>query len=169
MSMTRGGFVLAAALAASAAVPAAAQNVITTHRLSAALAAEAVSEAVAACAKEGYKESAVIVDVDGTEQAALRGDGATALSVDITRDKAFTTVMLGANRNQSSGEIAKRLETAPADGLAKMPGVVLGQGGLLIKVGGEVVGAIGAGGAPGGDLDEACAKAGLDKINDRLK
>jgi uncharacterized protein GlcG (DUF336 family) len=38
-----------------------------------------------------------------------------------------------------------------------------------IKIDDEVVGAIGAGGAPGGDLDDACARAGLDRIRDRLK
>jgi uncharacterized protein GlcG (DUF336 family) len=40
---------------------------------------------------------------------------------------------------------------------------------VVIKTGGEAIAAIGVGGAPGGDLDEACAKAGLDKISDRLK
>jgi uncharacterized protein GlcG (DUF336 family) len=47
--------------------------------------------------------------------------------------------------------------------------VLLAQGAIKIKVGAEAIGAIGVGGAPGGDLDEACAKAGLDKISGRLK
>jgi uncharacterized protein GlcG (DUF336 family) len=54
-----------------------AQDVLTAHRLSAALAAEAVAEAVASCAKQGYKVTAAIVDDDGVVQAMLRGDGAS--------------------------------------------------------------------------------------------
>ncbi len=169
MIMTKGLCLVAAALAAGGAVPARAQNVIATHRLSAALAAEAVTEAVAACAKQGYKESAVVVDTDGLEQAALRGDGASALTLGVSRDKAYTAVTLGASRDQSSGDVAKRFANASPAGLAKAPHVILAQGGLLIKFGNEVIAAIGAGGAPGGDLDDACAKAGIDKISDRLK
>lgn len=54
-------------------------------------------------------------------------------------------------------------------GLAKLPHILLLQGAIRIKVGAEAIGAIGVGGAPGGDLDEGCAKAGLDKISGRLK
>ena len=53
--------------------------------------------------------------------------------------------------------------------LAKLPNLLAVGGGVVIKMDKEVIGAIGAAGAPGGDLDEACAKAGLDKIRDRLK
>ena len=69
-----------------------------------------------------------------------------------------------------SGAIAERLLANPASAqLGRLPHVLLLGGGLPIKIGNEVVGAIGAGGAPGADLDEACAKAGIDKIADRLK
>lgn len=162
---------LAAGLAAGIAVPALAQDVITVHRLSPGLAAEAVIEAVAACAKQGYKITATIIDFDGVEQAMLRGDGAMMTTIDAARDKAYTALMLGAGRNEdSSGAIAQRMGANPsAGGLAKLPHVLLAQGGLRIKVGNEAIAAIGVGGAPGGDLDEACAKAGLDKISARLK
>jgi uncharacterized protein GlcG (DUF336 family) len=53
--------------------------------------------------------------------------------------------------------------------LAKLPHILLLPGAIRIKVDAEAIGAIGVGGAPGGDLDEACAKAGLDKISGRLK
>jgi hypothetical protein len=49
---------------------------LQTHRIPAALALEAVGEAVAACARQGYSETAVLVDSDGVHQAVLRGDGA---------------------------------------------------------------------------------------------
>jgi uncharacterized protein GlcG (DUF336 family) len=160
-----------AAFIAGAPRPGLAQDVLPTHRLSAGLAAEAVAEAVAACAKQGYKVTATIVDYDGAEQAMLRGDGAMMITLDASRDKAYTALVLGEARNEDkSGAIAQRMGTTPSSGgLAKLPHILLLQGAIRIKVGNEAIGAIGVGGAPGGDLDEACAKAGLDKISDRLK
>jgi len=79
-----------------------AQDVLTTHRLSAALAAEAVGEAVAACAKQGYKVTAAIVDTDGVTQALLRGDGASMTTLGAA-PKAYTVLMLGASRNDDTG------------------------------------------------------------------
>ena len=163
--------VLIAGLAAVMATPAWAEDVVTAHRLPAGLAAEAVSEAVASCAKQGYKITAAIIDLDGVEQATLRGDGAMMTTVDAARDKAYTALMLGAGRQEdSSGAVAQRMGNTPsAGGLAKLPHVLLAQGGLVLRFHDEAIGAIGVGGAPGGDLDEACAKAGLDKISARLK
>jgi hypothetical protein len=82
--------------------PALAQNVLTTHRLSAGLAAEAVAEAVAACAKQGYRVTATVVDLDGVDQASLRGDGASMSTLDAAHDKAYTVLMLGAARLRSA-------------------------------------------------------------------
>ena|SRR5579863_3903015 len=162
-------FVLAGLAALT--MPVRAEDIVTMHRLSSGLAAEAVTEAVAACAKQGYRITAIIIDFDGVEQAMLRGDGAMMTTVDAARDKAYTALMLGAGRNEdASGVIAQRMGANPsAGGLAKLPHVLLAQGGLRIKLGNEAIAAIGVGGAPGGDLDEGCAKAGLDKISARLK
>jgi uncharacterized protein GlcG (DUF336 family) len=156
---------------AGSAAPAQAQNVLTTHRLSAALASEAVNAAVASCAKQGYKVTAAIVDADGVEQAVLRGDGATTTGLEAARDKAYTAFMLGAPRNaDSSGAVASRIgANASAGGLAKLQHILLLQGALVIRADGEAIAAIGVGGAPGGNLDEDCAKAGIDAISDRLK
>ena len=65
----------------------------------------------------------------------------------------------------------ERSKTVPgfAALFTQLPHLILFGGGVVIKVGDEVVGAIGAAGAPGGNLDDACARAGLDKIADRLK
>jgi uncharacterized protein GlcG (DUF336 family) len=151
--------------------PALAQNVLAMHRLSAGLAAEAVAEAVAACAKQGYTVTATVVDLDGVDQASLRGDGASMTTLDAAHDKAYTVLMLGASRNEdSSGAIAQRMGGAPsAGGLTKLPHILVLGGAVRIKVGDEAIAAIGVGGAPGGDLDEACAKAGVEKISARLR
>ena len=130
---------------------------LPTHRIPAALALEA-GRAVAACARQGYSETAVLVDVDGVRQAVLRGDH--------TLDKAYTA----ASFKSDTSALVERAKTFPITPLlAKLPNLLLIGGGLVIKIDDEVVGAIGAAGAPGGDLDDACARAGLDKIRDHLK
>jgi len=163
--------IVALGFAIGTAAPAAAQDVLTTHRLSAALASEAVTEAVATCSKQGYRVAATIINTDGVTQAMLRGDGAGLIAVNSSYDKAYTVIMIGATRNEdSSAAIAKRIgPTPPAGGIAKFDHVALQPGALRIKLGNEAIAAIGVGGAPGGDLDEACAQAGIDKISARLK
>jgi len=139
---------------------------LTTHRIPAALALEAVGAAVATCASQGYAETAVLVDADGVRQALLRGDWAGAHTLDSAGDKAYTSASFKAD----TSALVERARTVPiAPLLAKLPNLLLFGGGVVIKIGNEVVGAIGAAGAPGGDLDERCARAGLDKIRDRLK
>jgi uncharacterized protein GlcG (DUF336 family) len=152
---------------AAALAPARADDVIVTHRLSAVLASEAVAEAVASCARQGYNESAVLVDADGVRQAVLRGDGAGSHTLDSANDKAYTAATFKADTTA----LVERAKTAAgfAALFTQIPHLVLFGGGIIIKLNNEVIGAIGAAGAPGADLDEACARAGLDKIRDRLK
>jgi len=156
--------ILVATLVASFATSAFGADVLTTHRLSAALANEAVAAAVASCAKQGYAETAALVDSDGVRQADLRGDGAGIHTLDSANDKAYTSLTFKAD----TGALVARAQTiGPLT--SKLPHLLLFQGGVVIKIGDEVVGAIGASGAPGGQLDEACARAGIDAIRDRLK
>jgi uncharacterized protein GlcG (DUF336 family) len=155
--------IAAGAFGASAA---AAAQTLPTHRIPAALATEAASEAVASCARGGYNETVVVVDADGATIAAVRGDGAGIHTLDSAHDKAYTSVtfkndtMVLADRAKGDGPIAP---------LAKLPHILFFPGGVVIKLGDEVIGGIGAAGAPGGNLDDNCAKAGLEKIRDRLK
>jgi uncharacterized protein GlcG (DUF336 family) len=152
--------------AAILALAGAAAQTVLAHRIPAALALEAVGAAVAACAKDGYAETAVLVDADGVRQAALRGDRAGAHTLDSAEYKAYTSASFKAD----TGRLVELAKTAPIGPLlAKVPRLLLVGGGVVIKIGDEVVGAIGAAGAPGGDLDENCARAGLAAIRDRLK
>jgi uncharacterized protein GlcG (DUF336 family) len=139
---------------------------LPTHRIPAALAAEAASEAVAACAKQGYHETAQVVDADGVVIATLRGDMAGAHTIDSAFYKAYTAASYK-NDTLALAERAKGEDSIQP--LSKLPHVMFFGGGVPIKLGDEVIGAIGAGGAPGGKLDDACARAGLDKIKDRLQ
>jgi uncharacterized protein GlcG (DUF336 family) len=141
-------------------------DTLPTHRIPAALAVEAASEAIAACAKQGYTETAVVLDADGAIIAAVRGDGAGIHTLDSAHDKAYTSVSFK-NDTIALAQRAKGEDSiAP---LAKLPHVMFFGGGVVIKLGNETIGAIGASGAPGANLDDNCAKAGLAKIRDRLK
>jgi uncharacterized protein GlcG (DUF336 family) len=137
---------------------------LPTHRIPAALAAEAVSEAVASCARQGYRETAVLLDADGATIAALRGDGAGIHTLDSAHDKAYTSASFK-NDTLAMADLAK----GDVGALQKLPHVLFFGGGVVIKIGDEVVGAIGASGAPGAKLDDNCARTGLEKIRDRLK
>jgi uncharacterized protein GlcG (DUF336 family) len=143
-----------------------AQGLLPMHRISADLANQAVAAAVEKCASQGYAETAALVDADGVQQAVLRGDRAGAHTLDSAFFKAFTAASFKTN----TSALVERSKSNPVlANLFKLPHLLLLGGGIVIKIGDEVVGAIGASGAPGGDLDDACAQAGLDKIKDQLK
>jgi uncharacterized protein GlcG (DUF336 family) len=156
-----------AALAGTAMLGSVAQaQTLPTHRIPAALAVEAASETVAACAKQGYHETAQVVDADGVVIATLRGDGTGAHTLDSAFYKAYTAASFKSD-TLALAERAKGEDSILP--LARLPHVMFFGGGVPIKLGDETIGAIGASGAPGGKLDDACARAGLDKIKDRLQ
>ena len=143
-----------------------AQGLLQTHRISADLANQAVAAVVAKCASQGYAETGVLVDANGVQQALLRGNRTGAHTLDSAFAKAYTA----ASFKTDTTALVERSKTVPVlANLFKLPKLLLLGGGIVIKVGDEVIGAIGAAGAPGGDLDDACARAGLDKIKDQLK
>jgi uncharacterized protein GlcG (DUF336 family) len=138
------------------------------------LAVEAGQATIAACKANGYDVTVTIVDPDLTTRLVLRADGARDYTVTAGYRKAYTVIKTG----MSSGDFGKTVPAPPAGTPAPkgLPGPVNGDanlitwaGGLPILVGGAVIGAISASGAPGGEKDEACVKAGLAKIADRLK
>jgi uncharacterized protein GlcG (DUF336 family) len=154
------------ALAACALASARAEGLVTAKRLSASLAAELAMAAVTACAQKDYHVGVVVLDTSGVQQVALRGDGAAPQNVLNANDKAYTSVTFGAD----TGELVERAKTgAVSSAFAKVPHLLLNTGGVVIKVGDEVIGAIGVSGAPGGDNDAICAKTALEKIRDRMK
>jgi uncharacterized protein GlcG (DUF336 family) len=158
--------ILAALTCAVLVSSAASAQTLPTHRLPGALAVEAASETVAACAKQGYHETAQVVDADGVVIATLRGDTAGVHTLDSALYKAYTAASFK-NDTLALAERAKGEDSIQP--LSRLPHVMFFGGGVPIKLGDETIGAIGASGAPGGKLDDACARAGLDKIKDRLQ
>jgi uncharacterized protein GlcG (DUF336 family) len=137
-----------------------------THKvIPIALAFEAAQAAMAQCKTQGYNVTVTIADWNGQVKLLAVADNGNRLGPSLSRRKAYTSAVL----RQSTGDYKKRVATPGAFN----PGVfdaelTTEQGGLPIKVGSETIGAIGVSGAPGGDKDEACAGAGLQKISDRL-
>jgi uncharacterized protein GlcG (DUF336 family) len=165
-------FVLASAVLGAICAPASAQGLLPEQRLSAALAHEAVGEAVAACAKSGYAVTAIVVDLDGVRQAVLRGNGAPVHTLDSAYAKAYTAASLAPVRKDGSTKaLSERIASTPGvstAGLASLPNINFTPGGVTIMAGNDLIGGIGVGGAPGGNFDHDCAVAALAKIKDRM-
>jgi uncharacterized protein GlcG (DUF336 family) len=114
--------------------------------------------------------TATVVDMDGVPQVAIRGDGATIHTAESSFDKAYTVVTLGPIFEfDTSGKFFEMTKTSPyAPRLAAMHNVMALPGAVAFKPKNAIVGALGVGGAPGGDKDEVCAQAGVAKVADRL-
>lgn len=128
-----------------------------------AVANKAVHAAIEACKKDGYRVSVSVVDRAGVLRALGRADGAGPHTVDSSRKKAYTAASI----RRPTTELADLINKNPTlQALRDMNDeiLILG-GGLPIEIGGEVVGGIGVGGAPGAHLDDACAQDGLDVIS----
>lgn len=132
-----------------------------------ALATKAATTALDKCTKDGYKVSVAVVDRAGVLRTVQRGDGAGPHTVDSSSKKAYTAASL----RRPTSELAELITKMPTlQALREMnEKVLILGGGLPIEIGGEVVGGIGVGGAPGAHLDDACAQAGLDSIRSAPK
>src|SRR5881397_2528606 len=143
-------------------VVAAAEELPREAALPLTLASKAAAAAQEKCKQDGYRVSAAVVDRTGVIKVLMRGDGAGPHTTNSSSKKAYTAASL----RRPTSELAELVVKTPAlQGLRDIDDkvLILG-GGLPIEIGGEVVGAIGVGGAPGGHLDDACAQAGLDSI-----
>jgi uncharacterized protein GlcG (DUF336 family) len=121
-----------------------------------------IQAALDACKKDGYRVSVSVVDRAGVLRAMGRADGAGPHTVDSSRKKAYTA----ASVRRPTSELADLITKIPTlQALRDInDGILILGGGLPIEIGGDVVGGVGVGGAPGAHLDDACAQAGLDAI-----
>ena len=152
----------AAALAYSSL--ASAQGLVTQKNLSLGM-AEAIAEAaLAKCESMGFKVSAAVVDRGGQTIVMLKGDGSGLNTPEGAERKAYTARAF----SQASADFVKRLKDRPETvGSMHYTRVLALAGGLPIKAGDEVVGAVGVSGSPG--RDEECSQAGIDKVANELK
>ncbi|OXR49350.1 hypothetical protein PuT2_05925 [Pusillimonas sp. T2] len=126
------------------------------------LATQAAQVALKTCGDQGHNVSVAVVGRDGSTKVLLKGDNSGAHTASSAEGKAFTSAGMG----RDTAGLADFIASKPAnDGLRDMdPRMVIQAGGLPVKFGKALVAGIGVGGAPSGDIDAACAAAGLKAI-----
>jgi uncharacterized protein GlcG (DUF336 family) len=163
--MSRFAFAIAGlSLGAALASPANAQ--LLTHKdLSVGLATQIAVNAIEACKAQGYNVSVNVLGREGQVVVAIRNPAAGFATYENSMKKAYTARATRA----ASGRFAETVKGNPNAAQFFLSNYVAAQGALPIMVGNDVIGAVGISGAPGGDKDEACAKAALDKVAGDLK
>jgi uncharacterized protein GlcG (DUF336 family) len=153
------------AIAAAAVLSSSAQAQLANEKsLTLAMAQAIANGAMESCKAMGYKVSVEVVDRDGLAIVMLRGDGAGLHTPEGADRKAYTAKTFRA----PSADFLKRMQQNPAAHASEQYTRVLAiAGGLPIKVGDDVVGAVGVSGSPGKDDD--CGQAGINKVADQLK
>ena len=150
-----------------AAVPAHAQEAtFSSKSLTPETALTAARAALEKCRKDGYQVAVAVVDRSGLVQVLLRDRFAGAHTVDIAPNKAWTAVSF---RIPTSALAVETQAGKPMSAIRSHPKVLAAGGGLAIEAAGSVVGGIGVSGAPGGDADDECAKAGVKAIADAIE
>ena len=161
--------ILAAMLATTivAAAPCRAEEAVITYKSLAPDAAfELARAALQQCRKDGFQVAVVVIARFGAPLVMLRDRDAGLAAPATATGKAWTAV----NFTRNTSDLLKAIHDGQLSaGLASLPNVVMLAGGLVIEAGGALLGGVGVAGAPGGDKDEACAKAGLDAIRDKLE
>jgi len=153
--------VLASAQAGSA------QEALVTHKvLSPETALDLARAALTSCRDRGFQVAVAVVDRFGLPQVMLRDRFAGPHTPSTATGKAWTAVSF---RSDTTALVAPTQPGQPQAGVRNLPNVVLLGGGLLIEAGGSIVGGIGVSGAPGGAEDDACARAGIEAVRDRLE
>ncbi|MDI1264306.1 MAG: heme-binding protein [bacterium] len=160
-------YLLMAAISLIASIgPAPGQDALVTYKsLSPELALDLARASLGDCQKRGYQVAVAVVDRFGVTQVMLRDRFAGAHTPATATGKAWTAASFRTGTTELNAISQPGMMQA---GLRNLPGVVVIGGGLIVEAGGSLVGAIGVSGAPGGDADEACAKAGIEAIRDRL-
>ena len=121
---------------------------------------------MAACAANNYNVTAAVVDRAGVLRALQRADNAGPHTIEASRLKAYTSASA---RNTTLAMMEAAQKNPAAANLKDIPGFLLLGGGVPVRAGNEVIGAVGVGGAPGGHLDEQCAMAALEQVKAALQ
>ncbi|WP_303904521.1 GlcG/HbpS family heme-binding protein [Thiohalomonas denitrificans] len=143
--------------------PALADDLIEVRRLSMEMAVDIAQGAVEACRENGYQVTAVVVDRDGFDQMVMRDTLASRFTLQIAREKANAVILSGID----SSTFGKNRQDIREE-MNHVDGILVLEGGVPIRAAGSLVGAVGVSGAPGGDKDAFCAKAGVAEVQERL-
>jgi uncharacterized protein GlcG (DUF336 family) len=149
---------LTAAALALAGSPAHANGARNERTITLDAAAQIAAGAVAACSAQGFNVSAAVVDRQGTLRALMRADNAGPHTVAASQAKAYTSASA---RNTTTAILQTAQSNPAAATLVDIPGFLVLGGGVPIRHGNEVIGAVGVAGAPGGQFDEQCANTAI--------
>jgi uncharacterized protein GlcG (DUF336 family) len=140
-------------------------QVLIHKDLSVAMATTIALTAVEACKTAGYAVSVHVLGRNGETLVAMRNEKAGPNTFENSMKKAYTARTF----RTPSGKFAENVGQNPVAGQLFLANVVAARGALPIMIGEDTLGAVGVSGAPGGDKDEACAQAGIDKVAGDLK
>lgn len=143
-----------------------AQSVRTEKNITLELASQIAAASVASCSAKGYAVTATVVDRAGSIRAVQRADNAGPHTLAASLQKAYTSASA---RNNTLAMMETAQKNPATANLVHIPGFLLLGGGVPVRAGSDVIGAVGIGGAPGGHLDEQCAVAALEQVKDQLK
>lgn len=144
-----------------AAAPAMAQDAtFTTKQLTPETALKLAQAALESCRKSGFQVAVAVTDRSGVAQVMLRDRFAGPHTVDVAINKAWTAVSF----RQDTLSFAKATANPEHSGPRNFLRVVAVGGGIPVSAGGAILGAVGVSGAPGGEADDACAKAGIATV-----
>jgi uncharacterized protein GlcG (DUF336 family) len=143
--------------------PIQAADVLNVKLMTLDLARDIANHTLENCRKQGYQVAVVVVDRAAVPQVVLRDVYVARFAIEIAERKANAVILSGV----SSGEFRKNRADIHAE-LNEISGVILMAGGLPIRAGGSLIGAVGVSGAPGSEKDEACVAAALKAVQERL-
>ncbi len=152
--------------AACIALPAAAtevQYLIRIPRLTLEASQALAQATIAACRKNGIQIGVTVVDRSGNAMVVLRDTLAPHVTLEVSRQKAYTAVNFNAPLSTLENRFTKPFSVGKVDGL------VFSAGGIPIEAAGNIVGAVGVSGNATGEQDEACARDGLKAIQMELE
>ncbi len=160
--------VLCLAVLAALAAPAGAEEqpaLIEFKVLSPSAALKVAQAALESCRKSGYQVAVSVVDRSGTPQVLLRDRFAGAHTPETARRKAWTAVSF----RSDTLELASISQAGEAQsGVRFVSDALMIGGGVRIEAAGSTVGGVGVSGAPGGEADDACARAGIEAIEEEI-
>ena len=136
-------------------------KVLQQPNVSLALANELIGAALAACHADGRAAVAVVVDRGGNLVAVQRGDSVGPHNTEAAVRKAFTAL----STKSPTRQLAANARSNPdSQNLNTVDSLLLIGGGVPLKVGQDVIGAIAVGGAGGASNDEACALQAIAQV-----
>ncbi|MEA3411755.1 MAG: heme-binding protein [Pseudomonadota bacterium] len=164
-SISESGRCLAvAAILGLAGGPVAAGDLISVKRMTLDLASDVAKASVEACRKKGYQISVVVVDRGATPMVVMRDVFASRFTTEISERKANAVILSGTSTKEFARNRADILRE-----MNEVSGILVLDGALPIQASGSLIGAVGVSGAPGGEIDAECAKAGIEAVEERLE